>query len=473
MFIRFAQLVIVLIPLGIFVWLVRVELVPNGTFVADHNIGESSPYIDALAPQNRLQGGDTIIDDPVFFFLHPHRHFDRVAFEIWFQNTSVPIMEFGGLAQIKPEVFDLQPFHNLFIDRLGWSSVKKDGLTLYQKTKRYQSIEQFYKNPPAREQVAIYKAEYKSPFRIPNYAPSTQTQTMEVSLRGKHELKTYIKNETLDFRFEYMDMNRDEGADPIAITLFNEQNEPIADVRAQDDEHTRGDSIPSSLKELSLRVPDLPEGVYKVVMNAPRDIFFRKIHTTQQKIVFFHLVFLGDEIGYREKPKSARLFSSSPQLRMQTRHAGGVQEVIVDEKFVAIAKPYEMYKVETRGEMFAIDVPKGDIEIFFDGPLAFSKEAYFEPDPIALRPYMNVEEQGIEYVFTSYVPPRVMDEWLVQTVEVDTADLVFDKKSWKFTFSTPDIRARGGEVRIKSINTTWTRQPFEWEDLWGALWMKK
>ncbi len=473
MLVRAAQVVFVLIPLFIFVWLTHIELVPSGTFEVKHDVRDSSPYIDALAPHDRVRDGDTIVDDPVFFFLHPHRHFDRVAFEIWFKNTTVAIMEFGGLVQTKPDVFDLQPFHNLFIDRLGWSSVSDRGLTLYQKNKTYDSLEAFYASPPPRGNVALYKANYQAPFRLVGYEPTLKSQTFEISLRGKHELKTYIKNETLDFRFEYMDMNRDEGADPITITLFNEQNQPVADARMQDDERTQGDRIPSSMKEVRLQVPGLTEGVYKVVMNSSRDIFFRKIYTTQRKVVFLHSVFLGDEIAYRAEPKTTRVWSSSPQLRMQTRHASGVQDVRVGQTVVHVTEPYEFYTVETDGGVFAVNVPKGDVEIFFDGPLALSRDAYFEPDPIALRPYVNVEEQGIEYILTSYVPPRTQDGWLVQTLEFDASNLVFDKASWKFTFSTPDIRQRGGEVLIKSINTTWTREPFAWEDLWKRLGVKK
>ncbi len=467
--VRLIQGILVLIPLCLFVWLAHIELVPNGTFIVKHTVREVSPYVDALAPQDRVRDGEVIIDDPVFFFLHPHRHFDRVAFEIWFKNTTVPIIEFGGLRQTKPDAFDLQPFHNLLIDHLGWPSVQEGGLTLFQKKHTYDSLDAFYANPPARGKIALYKAEYQPTFRLTGYTPTTQSRTREVSLRGKHEFKTYIKNEPLDFRFEYMDMNRDEGADPITITLFDEENQPVADARAQDDEHTQGDSIPSSMKEIRLQVPGLSEGVYKVVMSAPRDVFFRKIHTTQQKLIFLHAIFLGDEIAYRALPNPTRLWSSSPQLRLQTRHASGVQEVMIGKNVFAIAEPYEMYVVETSGGLFPIDVPKGDVEIFFDGPISLSKEEYFEPDPIALRPYVNVEEQGIEYVLTRYVPPRKEDDWFVQTVEVETADLVFEKQSWKFTFSTPDIRARGGEVLIKSINTTWTREPFAWKDMWRVL----
>lgn len=471
MSIRMIQSVLILIPFGIFFWLVRIELVPNGVFSVPHEVNDSSPYIDALAPQDRVDHGQTIINDPVFFFVHPHRQFDRVAFEIWFQNTTVPIVEFGGLVQTKPEVYELQPLHNLLIDQLGWPTVSDGQQTLHQKQKRYETIEAFYADPPARENVAVYKADYQVPFRLAGYAPSGIEQSIDVTLRGKHELKTYIKQETLDVRFFYMDMNRDEGADPVVVTVFDERGQPVAEARAEDDGRTRGDAIPSHVRTLELRVPGLAEGVYKIVMNASRDIFFRTLKTTQSKLIFLHSIYLGDEIAYREDPRPVEFWSASKRVRAQTRHAEGVQNLTRGQELFSVAEPYKMYTFETNGSLDATRVPKGDLELYVDGPLAFSKAQYFQPDPMVVRPYVDLEAQGIEYVLTSYQSPKEKDGWLVQTIESETSPLVFEKKSWKFTFSTPEIRERGGEVRIKEINTTFTREPFVWSDVWN--WIKR
>ncbi len=118
--VRLIQFIFVCIPFGLFFWLARMELVPDGVFQVRHSVQDTSPYIDALSPSDRVRNKEGIVDDPVFFFLHPHRNFDRVFFEIWFQNTTVPIIEFGGLMQTKPEGYDLRPLHNLLIDRLTW-----------------------------------------------------------------------------------------------------------------------------------------------------------------------------------------------------------------------------------------------------------------------------------------------------------------------------------------------------------------
>ncbi|MBM5789746.1 hypothetical protein FJZ23_01510 [Candidatus Parcubacteria bacterium] len=466
---RVLQLLIILIPLGVFVWLLRIELVPDGTFEIAYHIGKASPYLDELVPQNRLRDGRFIVDDPVYTFMHPHRRFDRVLVAVRFKNTSAPILEFGPLMQTKPDVYDLRPLHNHLIDQLGWPVVHEGELSLYQRTPVYDSLRAFRTNPPSRARVAVYKADEAIPLRLPTYVASSQARTMEATLRGKHDFKTYIKNETLFLALEYMDMNRDEGADALALTVFNEDGEPVADVRAEDDGQTRDDAIPSSMQTLTLSVPGLPEGVYKIALNAPRDIFVRKLRTKQSKFVLVGSLYLGDEIAYRETPRALDVWTASPRLRVQTRHAQGVQDLTSADRTFAIAAPYEMYTFDRPGTLAPVHVPKGDLEIVFDGALAFSQEAYFEPDAIPIRSYTNMDAQGIDFILTSYRPPERVDGWLVQRLTFDAAPLVFDKGAWKFTFSAPDIRARGGEVEVDGMEVVWERESFHWSDLLDGL----
>ncbi|MBI5370098.1 hypothetical protein HZA85_02845 [Candidatus Uhrbacteria bacterium] len=472
--IHLIQIMIVLIPIGMFLWLAQIELVPSGVFVVSHGVHDRSPYLDSLSPESRVESPErvngtwvqSLLDDPVFFFVHPHRHFDTASFEIWFKNEGVPIVEFGGLTQTKPESYDLKPLQNLLIDQLRWDQVKGQGLTLYQKEKIYPSLEAFFANPPSRDRVGVYRADFLVPYRLAGYIASSAEQTIDASLRGTHEMKTYIKNETLDFTFSYMDMNRDEGADPVTITVFNEHGEPVADVRANDDGNMRSDAQSSSLTTLKMNAPGLSEGVYKLVLSASRDIFFRRITTTQQKVVFVRGMYLGDEIGYREPPKSVQIWTASPRLQGQTRHGAGVQNITFGKQVFSLSTPYHLFTFETPGTFSPMTFPKGDVEVFFDGPAAFSASAYFEPDPVAIRSYTQPAKQGIAFILTSYEPPRQQNGWFVQTVDFDTAKLAFNASSWKFAFSLPDIKAFGAKLVVKQINATFTRKPFAWEDLW-------
>ncbi|MDG1950304.1 MAG: hypothetical protein P8J32_05835, partial [bacterium] len=196
---RLTQLILILIPFGVFYGLLNQWMIPSGVFTAQHTVGQSSPFIDELQPSDRVgdvvDGEQELVDDPVFFFVHPHREFEHVDLEVWFQNNDLPIVELGGLARTSPDVYDLQPLHNTLIENSDWLRINQDGMVLLQREQTFISISEFLENPPSRDNVATYRASLDIPFRIDDYRPTGTSQTIDVSLRGHHEFKTYIKDE--------------------------------------------------------------------------------------------------------------------------------------------------------------------------------------------------------------------------------------------------------------------------------------
>lgn len=462
---RLIQLILVAIPFVIMGWLLNLWFVPSGTFFVGHEVGQSSPFIDELKPETRVSdlyettGGDTvqaIQEDPAFFFLHPHRQefFDQVAFDVWFQNTELPIVELGGLASINPETYTLYPLHNRLIDESDWHRIDQDGMVLLQRDKTYDSLEEFFTQPPSRDEVAVYRTDFEVPYRISVYQPTSATQTIDVSLRGHHEFKTYIKDETLFFTFSYMDMNRDEGEDVVQVTVFNESGQPVAEARAADDGNASDDAlVDQGLKTLVLSAYGLPEGVYKVVMNTTRDVFFRKILTSQQKIVFLNTLFVGDEIGYREPSAGSTFFTESKRLRFQTRHAQGVQTITAGNQTFEVAKPYEWYTLTFPDEgLGSVTLPTGDVEVVTEGKFAFSPSQYFNPDPVSLNAYTTIEQLGVDYVLARYESPRQEGDWLIATVPFVAWNLYEEDQTWKFSFSTPLIEELNAHLLIHRIN---------------------
>ena len=89
-------LLIAAVPAALFGWLLTQELVPSGTFQVRHAVGERSPFIDRLLPDARVIRSGTIVDEPVTFFVHPHRSFDEVDVEVAFKNHGAPIVELGA-----------------------------------------------------------------------------------------------------------------------------------------------------------------------------------------------------------------------------------------------------------------------------------------------------------------------------------------------------------------------------------------
>lgn len=470
---RVAQLIIVAIPVALFAWLLNQELVPTGAFVVTHAVGDASPFIDALLPDARVSDGDTVVDDPVFFFVHPHRHFDAVDAEVWFRNDGAPILELGGLGNVEAQAYDLKPLQNLAIDDSTWSRLDQNGTVLLQRTPTYASIPDFLSNPPPVSEVATYQADLPTPFVLAGYAPSSVSRAVDVTLRGYHEFKTYVKDETLSFDFAYMDMNRDEGADPISLVVTNAAGVPVGDARASDDGDLSDNARPSERRHVALSIPNLPEGAYKVQMQSGRDIFWRTITTTQQKIVFLNNVFLGDEVGYQPSPRPVTFWTEAKHLSFTTRHVEGLQTVVdmlSSGPPLTIDEPYKRFAYEV-GQIGVVPIrtERGDLEVTADGHVAFSYDQYFNPDPVRLWIDTDLDRLGVNYVLAEYVSPETRGEWKVARATFDTDALVLDEGSWKFAFSAPGIKNAGASVTVSQINMTWRRNPFTLQDLYDYV----
>ncbi len=473
--IKTIQLLIILVPVVIFGWLLKQFIVPGGVFVVSHSVNSSSPFIDGLLTDERVSGPyqdsegnwiQRIFADPVFFFVHPHKSFSKAEFEVWFKNDGVPIVELGSLGSKNPERYTLKPLQNLIIDNSTWHRVTDGKQILLQRNNVYKSLEDFYLNPPSRSELVTYQASFENKFRIPEYRPTDSLQEIHTSLRGNHEMKTYIKNESLNFKFSYMDMNRDEGPDPVSVVVFNEDGLPVADVVAQDDGNVSIDAFPAKMKTLELLASGLSEGVYKIVINADRDIIFRSIKTTQQKIIFLNTMFIGDEVGYQEVPRSATFWTEAKKISFQTRHAEGVQLMRVANESLSIEEPYTYYtkRISKQG-LSSVYTPLGDIEIISDAPMSFTREQFFRPDPIRLLPHTNLDALKINYLLAEYVPPKQVGEWTVATVSFSAEEMLLDGDSWKMSFSTPEIKELNQEMFVKEINMKWYRHKTSWKDI--------
>ncbi len=472
MLVRITQLLIVSVPIALFAWLLNQELVPTGTFAVRHDVADESPFIDRLLPDARVDLAGNITNDPAFFFVHPHRAFDSVDAEIWFQNDKAPIVELGALGNVEAQAYDLHPLQNLIIDNLGWIRLEKDGKVLLQRTLTYRSIDEFLANPPAISTVATYHASIGKPFVLDGYVPAGETQSVAVSLRGSHEFKTYVKNETLSYDFRFMDMNRDEGADPITLVVTNADGVSVGDARAADDGDVAASSKGSAMRHIALRIPGLPEGAYKVQMQAGRDIFWRTISTTQQNMVFLNALFLGDEVGYNDDPRPVLMWTEAKHLSFATRHVEGLQTVgtVHSSSRLAIDEPYKRFELGvTEPGVVAISSDGVDLEMTADGHVAFDPSMFFNPDPVRLTDQTDLDALGVDYVYAEYVSPRSVGDWYVANATFDARKIVLDKGTWKFVFSVPGIRAAGGTVSVKSINLTMTRPPFSLNDLYGYV----
>jgi hypothetical protein len=485
-FLRFVQVLIILTPIGVMTWLLSQAFVPRGVFFVRHEVNDLSPFVDPLLPDARARApfqeedGDwvqQITGDPVYFFAHPHRDFERADVELWFKNTGVPMVELGPLVNMAAESYDLRPIQNLRIDQSSWARLEQEGRVLLQREPVYDSLDAFFAAPPDRGRVATYHDALPDPYRISGYHSSPIEQTIDVSLRGFHEFVTYVKDETLRFDLRFMDMNREQVSDPVRAIVFNEDGDPVAEARAEDDGNVSDDARPSGLRELRLAAPLLPEGVYKVQLNVGRDIFFRSITSPQQKLTFLTNIYLADEVGYREPNKPVRFWTEAKHLRFVAGRAESMQEIQVGESVVRLTEPYVEYRQEIlETGVVRVDVPRGDTIVRSDGHIAFSEGAWFHPDPVRLSADTDLDRLGVDFILTTYTPPMVVGEWFVRTVSFDTSRMAKEDETWKFVISAPGIDGVPAALQIGAIHMTWRGEPLTWrrfiDEIAEAIWTR-
>lgn len=458
---------IIAIPILLFLYLLRVDINPSGVFKVRQTVGELSPYVDRLLPDTRVLGvtpGDDgayqlVIGEPTYLSIHPPGAYDSLTVEMEWQNAKQPIVELGLVVNEDPLQYTLQPLQSLLIDESQWSRLNNNGVTLLQREKVYSSIEDFEANPPERSSIATFHHPLKAPYRMDAYVPAGTYASVDVSLRGYHEYLTYIKNEPLLVQATFMDMNREYGEDVVELLAVNETGEIVGGTTVEDDGEAAATAHGSSLRHAALVVSALPEGVYKVILKADRDIFFRTLTTRQQYMTFVGPMFVGDDVGYRQDSQAVSLFTDGKHLSFETYHADAVQKVQIgsDELLMPEAQVRYDHEVSDAG-LVAVSAEAGDFLMMSDGKVAFTRSQFFSPDPVKLSAQTNLDDLGINFIIAEYSPPKKDGDWLKSSAVFDLSTVYgLPPADLKLVLAAPSIAALQNEIRVHAFDLIFER----------------
>ncbi|MBI2485295.1 hypothetical protein HYW18_04090 [Candidatus Uhrbacteria bacterium] len=476
---RLYQGVLLAAAVGLVGFLLSRELVPTGTLTIQRETGKSSPFWSRPLPDERTEevyvdedgrSFQSVVGDPVYITLAPPTDFETVKVQVAYKPTELPVVEIGGLVNPESDAYTLKPLENKLLDALDWTERREGDVVLYDRTGVYASLADFLVNPPPLSEIATYHYRFDRPFRLSGYRPMSVPQTFSVSLRGAHEALTYISGEELRFTVAYTDMNRTQGEDPIELLVFNQSNELVAAKAIGDDGNVGSGGEGSALREVSVRA-QVPDGVYKIIWKANRDIFIRRITTPQQKLVFLHQIFLGDEVGYREGVRATRVWTDAKNVSLETQHAEGVQEVTFGRMLVAVEEPFVQARVRVReANVVVADIPKGDILLRGAGHFALSAESFFNPEPLRLEWDTHLDARGINYVVATYTPPEERDGLVLAQATFDAQMLAKMRGAWKFALSLPGIYDTQGSLDVHSYKATLSRTPLTLATALRRIW---
>ncbi|MFA6604155.1 MAG: hypothetical protein WCT10_04985 [Patescibacteria group bacterium] len=469
---------------GFLLFLIGRAFLPVSSLAITTDLVRLAPYVSAPLPPERL--APVVADaevgrlvplagSPVYLDLAAPTDFDRVAVEVRFTNLGNALLEIGALASNIDDQYDLRPADAPLLDSLSWNRLASGRLAVLEKDQRYVSVDAFFSSPPPVEQVAAYRTSAQLPLRIAGYEPRSEVRSFETSLRGRHRLYTYIKNEPLNFTFQIQDMNRQAGADPVLISVYRPgESEPLARAILDDDGDTTDDQRSIGLRSVAVSLTDPEESVYQIEVTAPADIFIRKILTPQRKVVFASRLYLGDHVGYSDRTAPLTVLTDGLSLTAKTSHAEGLQELAVGGAALAVAEPNAVYARRLHSAGLATVVsPKRDILLETEGVFAFSAADYFTPFPLVIgwdTTAADLETRGIRYVLTEYETPRLEGSLKVARAEFAAASLASEPGGdHRFVLSAPGVAAANQELRIASVRFILSRDAGGGRGWWSRL----
>ena len=277
----------------------------------------------------------------------------------------------------------------------------------------------------------------------------------------------------------FMDMNREYGEDIVELLVVNEEGEIISGSSTEDDGEVEATSRGSSLRNAALVVSDLPEGVYKVILKADRDIFFRTLTTRQRYVTFVGPVFVGDEVGYRETPSSIALFTDGKHVSFETYHADAAQRVAIGtgELLMPEAQVRYDYDVVDAG-LVAVSADAGDFLMTSDGKVAFSPAQFFNPDPVKLGATTDLDDLGVNFIIAEYTPPIQDGDWLKASATFDLENVIASesaapasggKQSLKLVLAAPSIATLQNEVQVHGYRLIFQRPALSASEFWKKI----
>ncbi|MFH0840434.1 MAG: hypothetical protein V1865_00395 [bacterium] len=432
------RLIFGLILLILLAWLVIMDIVPSGEITYKYSFSKYSDFITKLHPNDRLlpeaSGEQKIIGDPVYFSLRTPRKFEKVRLSLKYKNEAdnLPIISVGVLVDKMLWRYLMQPIENKFIDNLAksWNVIKEDDLLLLQKDPKYSSIKDFLANLPERNRIALYNYDLKNYYYLADYQASVGG-TLPASLRGEYQIYTYIKNESLSFTFNFVDLNQNKDTDPIYIMLYDQNNKLLLQKELPDDGVAEITNQKTAERSLLLSSPSLSEGVYKIEVKVNDDILTKTLSTNQSKIAFKNKLWIA------EGANNLQLYTDSASVSAQTINPASLQTIKVGADSLELLETYERFSIINHEPVKEISVLKGDLMITGNGVFAFSLSNLV--NPAFKQVDHNFVVGDIQYILADYELPIEQDGWQERTVELDLSNAYREDDKNLFIISIPGL----------------------------------
>ncbi len=451
---------IVLISIFLFfvLQLIEKDLVLGRELNIKSDLHTKNPFISVIFPEHRaINKRDyyEINDEPVYFTVRSPINFDRAEVSVEFDPGKQEVIDIGYADNKEGWSYQMHTLYNTTLDNIKWNKLEDKKNTLWQRNKKFVSMDDFYGQILNTDGIGAYDFKIGEHFLIKNYIKGDKQIEITNCIRGEHKFYTYIKDEPLNFTLKVYDINRSPDEDPIFINVYN-NNEKIIYSKMIEDSNKKTDGADENPKYITIFIPNLKEGAYKIEFLSNDDNIIRSITTTQTKLTFIDKIYLCDNPEYAYKffnlaLKPTNLYTTGNTLSFYTAHKNGLQNISINDTNLSITKQHEWYNFNNGSKMSKIFIPKNDIKLSTRGLMALSYDMFFNPEMLDLKNYSDSSD--IKYIIAQYkTPQKTNDTWLKNNVYFDLQNTKIENGSLKFIISSPELKFNKTNIKIKNIS---------------------
>ena len=162
-------------------------------------------------------------------------------------------------------------------DQKNWFKLSENNISLYQKNKKFDSVQNFLKNIPNLSTICQDTFNLTKYYQIPGYHYTGQEYSYSAKIMGSFVALTYLENgNPLNINLQPLPSNsKDQSSVIVTIFQISEMEEIISEK-----------NYPVNSNQIYINEPDLATGVYRISINAPADLIFENISVNQKWFMF-------------------------------------------------------------------------------------------------------------------------------------------------------------------------------------------
>lgn len=353
------------------------------------------------------------------------------------------------------------------IQGLQWNVVEEDGLSLFQKSDRYKTVNEFLSDTSITHKDGEGVGTYDYMLEPIIEDADVQTHSFETNsmLRGAHVLYIYVDNGPLVMDISKVDLNQYVGSDEIEVVGFKDDRNIFYD-KIDDDGII--DKTSEILSPQTIQInKKLSRGVYKIIIDSGSDNLITNIKINQGLVVFKNVFFADNPEIYKiaTEYKNNQLFTDADKIDFALAHDSQKQNIKIDDDTFYIDEKNKSIDLGLNlSNIFSLTKPKqrlsrvqteiNDIRVSSESVFSFSKEGFFKPYLSSTTSISrSTDMSSLDYIIGHYQKAQEKDGWFKQKLTIPISSLAPNQNSVEFSiFSNDKSKTRSSDwVKIKNL----------------------